>query len=80
MHTEAPVYVFDVVMPMLHPVLAKPGEVIVVRPGTSHPVLVVRRGTDVVLREGPPNYGALVGLISDGVLVPREPLPTSLTG
>lgn len=62
------VYVFDVLTPIIHPVLARPGEVLVVAPGTAHPVIVVKRGTQQVLREGPPNYGALAGLIADGVL------------
>ena len=74
------VYVFDVLVPILHPVLAKAGEVIVVRPGTDHPMLVVQRGTTRVLREGPPNYGALAGLLSDGVIVQRAVRPLARTG
>jgi hypothetical protein len=74
------VYVFDVVTAIIHPVTAKPGEVLVVRPGTAHPVLVVRRGTTEVLREGPPNYGALAGHLSTGTIVQRALCPVSLTG
>lgn len=65
------VYVFDVRHPVIFPVCARPGEVIVVAPGTSHPLLVVERGTRRVLREGPPNYGALLHLIVDEIIVPR---------
>lgn len=70
---RCPVFVFDVAVAMLHPVLARPGEVIVVRPGTDEPIVVVQRGTTRVLRKGPPNFGALLGLLEDGVIVQRPP-------
>lgn len=66
-------YVFDVLVPIIHPVVARPGEVLVVAPGTACPLLVVRRGTTQVVRSGPPNYGALAGLLTDGVLAGRPP-------
>lgn len=64
-------YVFDVVVDMLHPVRARAGQVLVVRPGTAQPMLVVRHGTTDVIREGPPNYGALLVLLDEGVIRER---------
>lgn len=71
-------YVYDVVVDLLHPVRARVGDRLVVRPGhPERPVVVVRRdGTEwhpVVI--GPPNYGALIGLELDGVI--RERLNVS---
>jgi hypothetical protein len=67
-------YVFDVEVAMMHPLRARAGDVLVVRPGhPERPVVVVRRDSDgwrpVVV--GPPNYGALVGLEIDGVIRAR---------
>lgn len=67
------IYVFDVVSSMVFPVAARAGQVLVVAPGTRHPMQVVERGTQRVVREGPPNYGALLHLIVDGVIVCRSP-------
>ena len=66
-------YVFDVMSPMMFPVVATTGQVLVVSPGTDQPILVVTRGTTTVIRTGPPNYGALIHLLIDGVLVERTP-------
>lgn len=67
------IYVFDVLHPVVFPVVARAGQVLVVAPGTPHPMQVVERGTCRVIREGPPNYGALLHLIVDGVIVCRSP-------
>ena len=76
MPTPALPYVYDVLVPMLHPVRARVGDRLVVRPGhAERPVVVVRREgagwAPVVI--GPPNYGALVGLELDGVIAARRP-------
>lgn len=69
-------FVFDVLVDMLHPVVARANvHALVVRPGTGQPILVVKRGTADVIREGPPNYGALLGLLEAGVI--RERFPSS---
>jgi len=67
-------YVYDVTMTMMHPVRARIGDRLVVRPGhPDRPVVVVRRDGagwhPVVI--GPPNYGALIGLELDGVIRSR---------
>jgi hypothetical protein len=49
-----------VVAPMVHPVVAKPGDRLLVRPGTADPVLVIR--------SAPPNFGALLGHLVGGAL------------
>jgi hypothetical protein len=66
-------FVFDVLVDMLHPVCARAGQVLVVRPGTDQPICVVRRGTTDVIREGPPNFGALLILLDEGVIRERSP-------
>jgi hypothetical protein len=69
-------YLFNVLVPLIHPVLATPGDVIAVRPGHSvYPVAVVRyvAGQWVVVRVGPPNYGALLIPLLDGVIAERTP-------
>lgn len=66
-------FVFDVVSPMVAPVMALAGHVLVVQPGSSEPILVVRRGTTEVIRTGPPNCAALSQLLHDGVIVARVP-------
>jgi hypothetical protein len=69
-------YLFDVLLPMIHPVRAVPGDVIAVRPGhPHHPVAVVRwsGGAWTLVRVGPPNYGALLIPLLDGVLAERTP-------
>lgn len=69
-------YLLDVVVPLIHPVRAVPGDVIAVTPGhPTHAVVVVRwsRGHWQLLRVGPPNYGALLTPLIDGVLAERTP-------
>ncbi len=70
-------YLLDVRLPMIHPVRALPGEVIAVRPGhPTLPVAVMRpepQGPWTLLRVGPPNYGALLTPLLDGVLSERTP-------
>jgi hypothetical protein len=69
-------YLLDVHVPMIHPVRAMPGEVIAVLPGhPTHAVMVVRGEGAAwqLLRVGPPNYGALLIPLLDGVLSERTP-------
>jgi hypothetical protein len=69
-------YVYDVMVPMMHPVRARVGDRLVVRPGhAERPVVVVRYGAAgwYPVRLGPPNYGALIGLEMDGVITARRP-------
>lgn len=71
MPTPASAYLYDVLHPILHPVPARVGDVIAVRPGhPTHPVLVFRQqsGAWVPVADGPPNYGALVLREDDGVI------------
>ena len=65
-------FVYDVVVDMLHPVRARAGQVLVWRPGTDQPILVVMRGTTETLRDGPQNINALRVLLDEGVLTPRS--------
>jgi hypothetical protein len=59
----------------IHPVPARTGDVLVVRPGTEVPIAVVRlvRGRWTVVHVGPPNYGALLIPLCDGLLIPQTP-------
>jgi hypothetical protein len=68
-------YLFDVLHPLAFPVTARPGDVLVVRPGTPVPIAVVRclRGVWLVMEIGPPNYGALLIPLCEGHLVPQTP-------
>jgi len=70
-------YLLDVHVPMIHPVRAVPGDVVVVTPGhPTAPVAVMRPtvgGPWTCLRVGPPNYGALLTPLLDGVLSERTP-------
>jgi hypothetical protein len=70
-------YLLDVKVPMIHPVRAVPGEVVVVTPGhPTAPVAVMQptaHGPWICLRVGPPNYGALLTPLLDGVLSERTP-------
>lgn len=73
--TRAAAYLFDVVSPILHPVAAREGDVLVVRPGTAVPLAVVRKkgaGWECI-RTGPPNYGALLLPLLDGAIAPQTP-------
>lgn len=72
-HTGMPytAYRYLVLSPVVHPVAAREGDVLVVRPGhPTRPIAVVRFlfGAWQFVRSGPPNYGAIVGLELDGVL------------
>ncbi len=74
-------FVYDVHVEMLHPVRARPGCRLVVRPGhPERPVVVVQRTADgwAPVRLGPPNYGALVGLETDGAITLLAPSAASL--
>jgi hypothetical protein len=64
-------YVYDVHCHMMHPVRARRGDILVVRPGHPTRPIVVSRVVDGVrrpVRVGPPNYGALLVLEDDGVI------------
>ena len=66
-------FLFDVVGSFIHPVPARTGDVLVVRPGTDVPIAVVRKlkGRWTVVHVGPPNYGALLIPLCDGLLSPQ---------
>ncbi len=67
-----PPYRFLVLSPILHPVPAKAGDVLVVRPGhATRPIAVVRHENSewIFVRSGPPNYGALLCREDDGVII-----------
>lgn len=75
-------FLYDVLIPMLHPVPARAGDRIVVRPGhPERPVVVVRllsgQWEPVVI--GPPNFGALLGLECDDVIRLRHGPLSSLS-
>lgn len=56
-------YTYEVLVAMIHPVRAKPGDLLRVRPGhRTAPIRVWRRvrGRWRAIRTGPPNYGALL--------------------
>jgi hypothetical protein len=75
-------YVYDVHVEMMHPVRAKPGHLLIVRPGhEERPVLVMERHGSGwrPLRIGPPNFGALIGLEEDQAITLRYPLYASLS-
>lgn len=75
MPDRAAAYLFDVVGAFIHPVPARTGDVLVIRPGTPVPIAVVRRIQKVwtVVHVGPPNYGALLIPLCDGLLTPQTP-------
>lgn len=67
---------FDVRSPLLHPVAARTGDALVVRPGhPTAPLVVIRRvrGRWTGIAIGPANYGALAGLLADGIITPWRP-------
>lgn len=70
-------YVFDVVgAALLHPIPARVGDRIVVCPGCEVlPLATMRkvRGEWQVVYDGPPNYGALLGPLVDGLIRPLSP-------
>lgn len=68
-------YLYDVLMPMLHPVRARTGDRLVVTPGhPTLPVVVVRKiaGGWQRVEVGPPNYGALLLQEDDAVIRARS--------
>lgn len=74
-------YVYDVNCHMLHPVMAREGDVLVVRPGHPTRPIVVSRMIDGLMRPvliGPPNYGALLLLEDEGVISPNPDVPVAL--
>lgn len=68
-------YLYDVLVDMLHPVRARPGDVLVVRPGHERPICVVRRIGERwrLVRIGPPNFGALILSEDNGVIALSYP-------
>jgi hypothetical protein len=69
------VFVFDVLLPMLFPVQASAGDALVVEPGhPTAPIMVVRRTAAgyEARRVGPANFGALLVLWDEGVIVERS--------
>jgi len=69
-------YLFEVHLPLIHPVAAIPGDIILVWPG--HPVAPVcvmrfRNGDWFPVRVGPPNYGALLTPLLEGVVSELTP-------
>lgn len=74
---------YVVASPLLHPVAARVGDVIVVRPGhETHPIAVVRRIADewTLIRVGPPNYGAIILREAEGALIQLTASSSSLAG
>lgn len=72
---------YDVHVEMLHPVRARPGDMLVVRPGHPERPVIVMEGAGTKwrpVRIGPPNYGALIGLEDDGAITLRHPSCSSL--
>lgn len=64
-------YLYDVLSPMMHPVQAVTGDVILVRPGhPERPIVVMRSmlGGWRPVRGGPPNYGAILVQEDDGII------------
>lgn len=74
-------FVYDVHVEMLHPVRAKPGDRLVVRPGHHERPIVTMRYTDGdwnPMVVGPANFGALIGLAEDGAITQIHPAFVSL--
>lgn len=66
-------YLYEVLSPILHPVPARTGDLLAVRPGhATHPVVVLRRvgGRWSPVDIGPPNYGAILLREDEGALTP----------
>lgn len=66
-------YLYDVTSPILHPVPARVGDLLAVRPGhPTHPVVVLRKvgGRWSPVDIGPPNYGAILLRETEGALTP----------
>lgn len=73
-------YLYDVLIDMLYPIRARPGDKLVVRPGHERPVVVVRKvhGEWEPIRIGPPNFGSLIIAADAGVIRQRYPCYVSL--
>lgn len=74
-------YCYFVASPILHPVVARTGDVIVVRPGhATRPIVVVReiKGEWEPVYVGPPNYGAILVREDDGFLIQMTPAALAL--
>lgn len=64
-------YLYEVINPILHPVAARAGDVLAVRPGhATRPLLVFRfvDGRWMAVTAGPPNYGALLVREDEGFI------------
>lgn len=63
-------YLYDVDIATTHPVIALPGQRLVVRPGHERPIVVVERagGDWRPVRIGPPNFGALIDQEARGAI------------
>lgn len=81
---DRPSFVLRVCAPVVAPIAARPGQLVVVHPGhPTHTLATVTPDGQRVVRHGYVPDGALYGplliLIADGVLVPLDPrLPQSL--
>lgn len=64
MSSSARPIVLRVETAIIHPIAARPGDHFIIQPGTATPVTLVR--------EAPPNYGALLGHLMSGALSPRD--------
>jgi len=75
--TPAPrIVAYDVMVPLLYPVRARPGQVVVALWHSTFPPYVTNRGSARILRYGASDFPAIAQLIADGVLVPRtRPIP-----
>ena len=71
-----PVYVFDVLLDVIHPLRARVGQVVVVRGSTAH---VVRRGSTHVLSENDITHAVIAGLVVRGVIQRRTRVPSELS-
>lgn len=72
---------FLVLCPILHPVAARNGEMLVVRPGhPDRPIVVMHLTSDGwrPVRVGPPNYGAVICREDDGVIRSLDGASSSL--
>ena len=67
------IYNYRAILPVAHPVRARPGDVIRVRPGHPRAAVAVwryERNRWIRIRVGPPNYGALIVQEYDGIIEP----------
>ena len=74
-------YRYLVLSPILHPVAARDGDVLIVRPGhADRPIVVVREiaGAWRPIRVGPPNFGALIVREDDGFIYDLSGSPSSI--